>query len=147
MRNLNIVTGDSAVPALDEHGRPATVLVVSRERVGRVFAVQRLREHGLLTVVSDTAGQAVRRIESGHGRIAAVFVVGELADGTVEAYQRWLRGHGHSDLPLIAVGGEVDPADPFARSIDPRHWFTASADQLVDLGLLELPAADVAVAA
>ncbi|MEH3053325.1 MAG: hypothetical protein PGN13_04845 [Patulibacter minatonensis] len=144
--NLNVVGERDLTPRLDQHGRPATILVVSRERVGRVFVIQALREHGLLTVVSDTAGQAVRRIAGDQGRIAAIFIVGDLADGTAESYQRWLRTNGHATMPLIAIGAELEEQDPFGRAIDPRDWLVDAAGHLLDLQLVTRELAEIAVA-
>ena len=144
--NLNVVEPAGPAPASGDGFRP-TVLVVSRERVGRVFVVHRLRDLGLGTVISDNAQQAVRRMNSGQGRIAGIVIVGDLADGTAESYGRWLRAHGHTDLPLIGVGTDVDADDPRAHSIDPREWWDGAADLLAQVGLFPSPAAAVAVAA
>lgn len=114
-----------------------TILVVSRERVGRVFVVQELRSHGLHTVVSDNAQQAVRRMNSGQCAIAGIVIVGDLADGTAESYQRWLRSQGHHALPLVSIGSTVADDDAFARSVDPREWASSSTGVLHSLGLID----------
>src|SRR5690349_16749416 len=104
--------GDVDPAVAPEYGKQGqTVLVVSRERVGRVFVVQELRAHGLHTVVSDNAQQAVRRMNSGQCPIAAIVIVGDLSDGTAESYQRWLRSQGHHALPLISIGSAVADND------------------------------------
>lgn len=130
--------GDVVPAETPEYGKQGhTVLVVSRERVGRVFVVQELRAHGLHTVISDNAQQAVRRMNSGQCPIAAIVIVGDLADGTAESYQRWLRNQGHHALPLISIGSTVADNDAFARSVDPREWITSSAEVLHSLGLID----------
>lgn len=132
--NFDVVDTD-VTPTYGKQGQ--TMLVVSRERVGRVFVVQALRAHGLHTIVSDNAQQAVRRMNSGQSTIAGVVIVGDLADGTAESYQRWLRGQGHHTMPLIGIGTGVGDEDAFARSVDPREWSVASADVLHSLGLID----------
>lgn len=130
--------GDVVAAEVPEYGKQGqTILVVSRERVGRVFVVQELRAHGLHTVISDNAQQAVRRMNSGQCPIAGIVIVGDLADGTAESYQRWLRSQGHHDLALISIGSPVGDDDPFARSVDPREWITSSGEVLHSLGLID----------
>lgn len=130
--------GDVVPAGAPEYGKQGqTMLVVSRERVGRVFVVQALREHGLHTVVSDNAQQAVRRMNSGQCPIAGIVIVGDLSDGTAESYQRWLRTQGHHALPLVSIGSAVADNDAFARSVDPREWLTSSAEVLHSLGLID----------
>lgn len=128
-------TGGQGIQRYGKYGQ--TVLVVSGERVGRVFVVQALREHGLHTVISDNAQQAVRRLSSEQSRIAGIVIVGDLPDGTAESYQRWLRRQGHHTMPVIAVGTQVGDDDAFARSVDTREWLASCTEVLHSLGLVD----------
>lgn len=83
---------------------PPTLLLISGERVGSALVATHLRARGHRVLTAETAAQGVARLANGRHGVAAMVIVGRVRDATPDALRRWADRHGHSDLPIAAVG-------------------------------------------